>query len=136
VLDGYPRNCDQARDLERVLADLRLALDRAILMDLDFDVLLKRLTGRRTCSTTGKVVNIYFSPPQELDQCLRSGGELLQREDDNEAVIRNRLQVYERETAPLIEHYRGSGLLKVVSASGSVDEVYTRLCEALHLDRS
>ncbi len=133
VLDGYPRNAAQAGDLEAVLAKAGVKLDAAVLMNVDFDVLLKRLTGRRTCSTTGQVLNVYFSPPQDLEACRKSGGELLQRADDNEATIRNRLQVYERETAPLIEHYRKRGLLKTVEATGEVDGVYRSLTKALGL---
>jgi adenylate kinase len=133
VLDGYPRNLGQARDLEAVLRELGQAIDRAVLMDVDFDILMKRLTGRRTCSLTGKLLNIYFSPQEELDACTKAGGELLQRADDNEETIRNRLQVYERETAPLIDHYRGLGLLAEVDAEGSMDEVYARLKQAAGL---
>jgi adenylate kinase len=127
VLDGYPRNRTQAEDLEAVLADLGQRLDVAILMDVDFDVLMKRLTGRRTCSKTGKLLNVYFSPREELDACTQAGGELLQRDDDNEETIRNRLQVYEQQTAPLIEYYAGRNLLKKIDAVGSFDEVYDRL---------
>src|SRR5690606_15089500 len=83
VLDGFPRTLKQAEDLETLLGEIGKPLDAAVLMDIDFDILMKRLTGRRTCSTTGKLLNIYFSPQSELDECLQSGGELLQREDDN-----------------------------------------------------
>ena len=131
VLDGYPRNRAQAEDLEKVLAKLGTRLDAAVLMDVDFDVLLKRLTGRRTCSTTGQVLNIYFSSPQELDACHKAGGELLRRDDDNEETIRNRLKVYERQTAPLIDYYKRRGFLKVVDATGEVDDVYARLAKTL-----
>lgn len=133
VLDGYPRNAAQADDLDRVLAKAAIALDAAVLMDVDFDILMKRLTGRRTCSKTGQIVNIYFSPPAELEACKKAGGELVQRADDNEETIRNRLQVYERQTSPLIEHYRKRGLLKTVDATGEVDEVYARFKKALGL---
>ena len=81
-------------------------------MDVDFDILMKRLTGRRTCSKTGQVLNIYFSTPAELEACRKAGGELVQRDDDNEATIRNRLQVYERQTAPLIDYYTQKGLAR------------------------
>jgi adenylate kinase len=135
ILDGYPRNGKQAEDLERVLTERGQKIDAAVLMDVDFDVLLKRLTGRRTCSKTGQVLNIYFSSPQELEACKKAGGELLQRDDDNEATIRNRLQVYERQTAPLVEHYTKRGLLKTVAATGEVDAVYARLTTALGLPR-
>lgn len=133
VLDGYPRNRLQAEDLEAVLEGLGLALDAAVLMDVRFDILMKRLTGRRTCSKTGRVLNIHFSSKEELEACTRAGGELLQREDDNEDTIRNRLQVYEQQTAPLVDHYEGRRLLKRVDAEGAVDAVYDRLVEALGL---
>ncbi|HET8699785.1 MAG TPA: adenylate kinase [Gammaproteobacteria bacterium] len=133
ALDGYPRNSAQAQDLERVLGELGQRLDAAVLMDVDFDLLMKRLTGRRTCSATGAVLNIYFSPPEELEACRKAGGELVQRADDNEATIRNRLQVYDKQTAPLIEHYRKQGLLKTVSANDEVDAVYRRLTATLGL---
>lgn len=133
VLDGFPRNTAQADSLDALLASLRLKLDRVVLMDVEFDVLMKRLTGRRTCSATGAVLNIYFSPPAELEACRKAGGELKQRDDDNEATIRNRLQVYERQTAPLVEYYTKKGLLTTVVATGEVDAVYSRLTSALGL---
>jgi adenylate kinase len=130
ILDGYPRNRAQADSLEGVLMELAVKLDAAVLMDVEFDILMKRLTGRRTCSKTGQVLNIYFSPPEQLEACRKAGGELLQRDDDNEQTIRNRLEVYERQTAPLIEYYRERGLLKTVDATGEVDAVYARLLRA------
>jgi adenylate kinase len=134
VLDGFPRNTNQADGLGALLSELKLALDRVVLMDVDFDVLMKRLTGRRTCSTTGAVLNIYFSSPAELEACRRAGGELLQRDDDKEETIRNRLQVYERQTAPLVDYYAQKGLLATVAATGDVDAVYARLTAALGLN--
>ena len=134
VLDGFPRNTSQANSLDRLLAELGSKLDRVVLMDVDLDILMKRLTGRRTCSTTGAVLNIYFSPPAELEGCRKSGGELVQRDDDNEATIRNRLQVYERQTAPLVDYYENKGLLAAVDATGEVDAVYARLKSALGLE--
>jgi adenylate kinase len=133
ILDGYPRNRAQAEDLDRTLRELGLNLDAAVLMDVAMEVLTKRLTGRRTCSKTGKVLNIYFSPQEELDACILAGGELLQRADDTVETIRNRLEVYQQQTAPLIAYYGERGLLRVVAAEGSVDEVYGRLTDALDL---
>jgi adenylate kinase len=133
ILDGFPRNTSQADSLDTLLTTLDLRLDSVVLMDVDFGVLMKRLTGRRTCSKTGAVLNIYFSPPAELEACKKAGGELLQRKDDNEDTIRNRLQVYERETAPLIDYYTKRGLLKTIAATGDVDTVYSRLKSALGL---
>ncbi len=133
ILDGFPRNTSQANSLDALLAELKLKLDRVVLMDVDFDILMKRLTGRRTCSKTGQVLNIYFSSPAELEACRNAGGELLQRDDDNEATIRNRLQVYERQTAPIVDYYTKKGLLETVTATGEIDAVYSRLKSALAL---
>jgi adenylate kinase len=133
ILDGYPRNRAQADSLDGVLGELKLKLDAVVLMDVDFDVLMKRLTGRRTCSKTGQVLNIHFSSPEDLEACRKAGGELLQRDDDNEATIRNRLEVYERQTAPLIDYYQSRGLLHTVDATGEIDGVYTRLQQSIGL---
>jgi len=133
ILDGFPRNLAQARDLEPVLQQIGQSLDAAVLLDVDLDILMKRLTGRRTCSKTGKLLNIYFSSQEELDACAEQGGELIQRADDNEETIANRLNVYREQTEPLIEHYRAAGLLKTISGEGEMDDVYGRLTETLGL---
>jgi adenylate kinase len=131
VLDGYPRTLKQAQGLEDLLESIGKPLDAAILMDIDFNILLKRLTGRRTCSTTGKLLNIYFSTQEEIDECRNSGGELIQREDDNEETISERLEVYRRHTEPVVEYYRSRDTLKTIDADGSVEEVYERLLAVL-----
>ena len=127
ILDGFPRTRKQALDLEDLLDQLGAPLDAAVLMDVDFDILMKRLTGRRTCSLTGKLLNVYFSSAEELDECTSAGGELVQREDDNEETIGNRLAVYRGQTEPLVEYYRSRGKLKTVNAEGAIEEVYERL---------
>ena len=131
ILDGFPRTTQQALDLEELLDQMGTPLDAAVLMDVDFDILMKRLTGRRTCSLTGKLLNIHFSSQEELDECTNAGGELIQREDDNEETISNRLEVYRENTEPLIEYYRGRGKLLTVDAEGPVNEVYERMTAAL-----
>ncbi|MGB5330947.1 MAG: adenylate kinase [Woeseiaceae bacterium] len=131
ILDGFPRTTQQAVDLSELLDQLGTPLDAAVLMDVDFDILMKRLTGRRTCSLTGKLLNVHFSPQDELDACLKAGGELIQREDDNEETIANRLEVYRTSTEPLIDYYAKRGKLKTINAEGTIDEVYERLLEAL-----
>ena len=135
ILDGFPRTTQQALDLEDLLDELGTPLDTAVLMDVDFDILLKRLTGRRTCSLTGKLLNVYFSPQDELDECTNAGGELIQRVDDNEDTIGNRLNVYRENTEPLIDFYRERGKLVTVDAVGAIDEVYGRLLDALPQER-
>jgi adenylate kinase len=131
ILDGFPRTKKQAADLEELLDELGAPLDAALLLDVDFDNLMKRLTGRRTCSATGKLLNIYFSPQEEIDECLNAGGKLIQREDDNETTIRSRLDVYREQTEPVIDYYRERDKLRVVDAEGSIDEIYARLRQAL-----
>ena len=131
ILDGFPRTTQQALDLEELLDELGTPLDTAVLLDIDFDILMKRLTGRRTCSRTGKLLNVYFSSQEELDACTNAGGELVQREDDNEETIRHRLDVYHERTEPLIDFYQSRGKLTKIDAGGPIDEVYTRLLEAL-----
>lgn len=133
ILDGFPRNLAQAQALEPVLADAGQPLDSVCLLDVDFDVLMKRLTGRRTCSKTGKLLNVYFSPQSELDACTQAGGELIQRADDNEDTIANRLKVYREQTEPLIRHYSKAGLLKTVDGEGEMTVVYSRIKSALGL---
>jgi len=131
ILDGFPRTKQQALDLDELLDQLGTPLDAAVLLDVDFDNLMKRLTGRRTCSLTGKLLNIYFSPQEELDACIRAGGKLIQREDDNEETIRNRLDVYRDNTEPLIDFYRDRGKLRAVDAEGDVDEIFARFRASL-----
>ena len=131
ILDGFPRTGKQAQDLEELLEQQEQPLDAAILLDIDFDILMKRLTGRRTCSRTGKLLNVHFSSQEELDECLRMGGELVQREDDKEETIGKRLSVYREQTEPVVDYYRSRGLLKSIDADGSMDEVYERLVDVL-----
>jgi adenylate kinase len=133
ILDGFPRNLAQAEALESVLSELGQPLDAAVLMDLDLGILMKRLTGRRSCTGCGRVYNIYFLPPPADGRCGTCGGELVQRADDREETIGRRLEVYRAETEPLVEYYRNAGKLAVVDADGEFDEVYARLVAALGL---
>jgi adenylate kinase len=131
ILDGFPRTEKQALDLDELLDQRGQPLNWVILLDVDIDILMKRLTGRRTCSLTGKLLNIYFSPQEELDACVDAGGELIQRDDDNEETISNRLEVYRSQTESLVEFYGATNKLKVVDAASSVDQVYERILKAL-----
>jgi adenylate kinase len=131
ILDGFPRTTQQALDLSELLDQLGTPLDTAVLLDVDFDILMKRLTGRRTCSLTGELLNVHFSSQEELDACTNAGGELIQREDDNEETIANRLDVYRESTEPLVAYYAKRNKLTTINAEGTIDEVYDRLREAL-----
>lgn len=132
ILDGYPRNVAQAAALEKLLAELDKPLDAVVLMDVDTKVLFKRLSGRRTCPACGKVFNIYSSKSARGDHCdaCPEAPELIQRADDREDVIENRLKVYASQTEPLIEHYRDRGLLRSVNADAPVETVYQAFVRA------
>ncbi|MEM8982624.1 MAG: adenylate kinase [Pseudomonadota bacterium] len=132
ILDGFPRTTVQAEGLSALLDELGKPLTKAVLMQVPFDVLLKRLSGRRTCSKTGKILNVYFSPAADIEASRAAGGELMQRDDDNEETIRNRLEVYRTQTEPLVDFYRERGLLVSIDADGSMDDVYARLTAAIN----
>ena len=127
LLDGYPRNINQAKSLGILLDSIDRPLQHTILIDVDPEILIKRLAGRRTCSLTGKTLNIYFSSQEELDDCTNSGGELIQRDDDHIESITKRIAVYKEQTEPMIQFYSEIGILKVIDGKGTVDEVYSRL---------
>jgi adenylate kinase len=126
ILDGFPRNIDQANSLATLLRDLGQPLDAVLLLDVRRETLIQRLAGRRICPKCGTVYNIH-SMPHGATGCSKDGAELLQRADDKEDVIAKRLEVYERQTRPLIEHYATEGLLRVVAGEGELDEVFERM---------
>jgi adenylate kinase len=136
ILDGFPRNLAQAQALDRLLATLRQPLDAVVQLEVDYAELVRRISGRRTCADCGRVFNLFTSPGQlsENEPCPRTGAphRLIQRPDDNEATVTERLRVYDEQTRPLIEFYRARGLLRAIDAEGGVDEVTQRLEQALH----
>lgn len=133
ILDGFPRNTAQAEALDKMLASMDMALNAALSVDVPFDDLMKRLTGRRTCKACGQMYNIYFNPPKSSGVCDKCGGELFQRDDDKEETIRKRLEVYNAQTAPLIDYYGKKGILKSVDGTGGIDEIFEKVCTLLGL---
>ena len=133
ILDGFPRNTAQAEALDQMLASLSMELDAALSVDVPLEDLMKRLTGRRTCRDCGQMYNIYFSAPAEEGKCDKCGGELYQRDDDQEATISKRLEVYNEQTAPLIDYYASKGILKSVSGTGDIEEIFANVCATLGL---
>ncbi len=123
ILDGFPRNIAQAEALDAMLAELNQPLQGVILLDVAFDELLQRLTGRRTCKDCGAIYNIHLSPPKVEGRCDICGGELFQRADDNEETISNRLNVYQQQTAPLVDFYSKQNKLYKIAGVGNVDEI-------------
>jgi adenylate kinase len=126
ILDGFPRNIDQANSLNALLKQLRQPIDAVLLLDVRRETLIKRLAGRRTCPTCGTVYNIH-SMPAGANTCSRDGTQLVQREDDKEEVVVNRLEVYQNQTRPLIEYYSKLGMLRVVAGEGELEEVFERM---------
>lgn len=134
ILDGFPRNTKQAEALDSMLASMSLPLTAALSVDVPFEDLMKRLTGRRTCKSCGQMYNIYFNRPAKENACDKCGGELFQRDDDKEDTIRKRLEVYNSQTAPLIDYYGKKSILKSISGTGSIDEIFCSVCGALGLN--
>jgi len=133
ILDGFPRNEAQAEALDSLLERLGQPLDAVVLMEVDQDELVRRISGRRTCQDCGRVFNVFTSPPAPGEICPRTGGEhrLFQRPDDNEATVAERLKVYEEKTRPLVDFYAARGILRRIDAQGELDEVTARLEAAL-----
>jgi adenylate kinase len=131
ILDGFPRNTAQAEALDKMLSGLNMPLSAALSVDVPTADLMKRLTGRRTCKACGQMYNVYFSAPKKDGVCDKCGGELFQRDDDKEETIKKRLDVYSTQTAPLFNYYKNKGILKSVAGTGSIDEIFGKVCSAL-----
>jgi adenylate kinase len=133
ILDGFPRNQAQAEALGRMLEAMGQPLDAVVLFEVDNAELVRRISGRRSCSVCGRVFNIYTSPPGTPPHCDRCDDkpELVQRPDDNEVTVQRRLEVYDAQTRPLIDHYRRQGLLHTLAAARPVDAVTADLVALL-----
>ena len=123
VLDGFPRTVAQAEALGALFARTGLSLDRVVYFNVSRDELLRRLTGRRVCRGCGRTYHLVSAPPKVADKCDVCGGELYQRVDDREDTVATRLDVYQKQTSPLLEYYRGRNLLSEVAGEGSVSQV-------------
>lgn len=123
ILDGFPRTVPQADALKQVLAEIGRRLDAVVSLQVNSDALVERLTGRRTCGQCGKGFHLLYEPPATDGSCTECGGQLVQRDDDQEATIRNRLEVYQQQTAPLEDYYRNENLLVAVDGMKPIDQV-------------
>lgn len=126
VLDGFPRTEPQARALDEMLAAAGIGLDAVILLEVDDDAIVARALGRRVCEACGRTYHLEFDPPPSPDTC-ECGGRLIQRSDDQEDTVRNRLAVYRDQTAPVINYYRDKGILTSVVGVGTIPEVAQRV---------
>lgn len=131
ILDGYPRTLDQARALAEILENKKAKLDVALNVYVPDEIILKRLAGRRVCESCSDTYNIYYKKPEVEGTCDTCGGKLIQREDDSEETVKNRLKTYEEKTAPLISYYEQENILKTVDNSASLDETLAQVKEVL-----
>ena len=127
LLDGFPRTTSQAEALDRLLGEIGTDLDAVILLEVSDDTVVKRLTSRRVCSSCGAIYNLTVRPPKIDGVCDFCSSKVIQRDDDKESVIRNRLAVYHERTAPLIAYYEARGLLHRVDATSAKDSVLAYL---------
>ena len=131
LLDGFPRTVAQAEALTRMLKELGAPLSRVVSLEVGEEELVRRLSGRRTCQACGELFHVESHRPRVEGTCDKCGGHLIQREDDKEETIRRRLQVYRKQTEPLIGYYQSQGLLKTVNGLGDTGEVFARVSRAL-----
>jgi adenylate kinase len=131
ILDGFPRTVAQADALQTSLQEMGKELDHVISLNVDAEALVERLTGRRTCKECGRGYHLLFDPPREAGSCDACGGELFQRDDDQEATIRKRLQVYADQTAPLISYYRETGVLIELDGMQPIPQVQEMMLSLL-----
>jgi adenylate kinase len=135
ILDGYPRTVRQAADLDASLRDLGSAVDVVVNLEVPSAEIVERLAGRRSCPSCGATYHVRFQPARGGDHCDNCAGALTQRLDDAPDVVQGRLRVYEAQTAPVLEHYRGRGLLVDVDGRGTPEEVGARIVEAVERRR-
>jgi len=131
ILDGFPRTIAQAEALDKTLTGMGLTLEYVFNIDVGDEELVKRLTGRRICKSCGASYHLAFNPPREDGRCDACQGELYQRDDDKEETIRNRLKVYQAQTAPLIDFYQEQNILSSINGVGSIDQITARLKAAV-----
>ncbi|MBC2278857.1 adenylate kinase [Listeria welshimeri] len=124
LLDGFPRTVEQAVELENILSDLGTELDAVINIEVDKDVLMKRLTGRWICRTCGKTYHEIYNPPKVAGKCDLDGGELYQREDDKKETVENRLNVNMKQTKPLLDFYSEKGKLHSINGEQDINDVF------------
>lgn len=124
LLDGFPRTVPQAEALDAMLEEMNRGIDYVLHIDVDREKLMERLTGRRICCNCGATYHMVFNPPKQSGICDKCGGELYQREDDNEATVSNRLEVNIAQQEPLLAYYKNKGILKTIDGNRKIEEVF------------
>ena len=131
ILDGFPRTIPQATSLRSILAGLKREIDHVISLDLDNSEIIQRLSGRRACSACGKGYHVSYDPPKSEGVCDVCGGALIQREDDKESTIKNRLDIYDQQTAPLKAYYEQAGLLRHIDGRAPIQDIQQQIDKLL-----
>ncbi|MFH1654622.1 MAG: adenylate kinase [Pseudomonadota bacterium] len=132
ILDGFPRSLKQAESLSEMLKESSQVLSAVINFSISDEEVISRLTGRRVCKACGGPYHVKFNPPKEDGVCDQCKGELYQRDDDNEETVKNRLQVYRRDTEPLVSYYKSLGLLHDLKGDGDIDTIFSDLCSLIN----
>ena len=131
ILDGFPRTIPQAEGLDYLLKGVNQQLDHVIVMDVPDNLIITRLSNRRSCKECGQVYNLIFKPPKNAGKCNKCNNELYLREDDNPATIQQRLNVYQEQTEPVIKYYSDQGLMKVIDSKGTIDEIRFEIFQSI-----
>lgn len=128
ILDGFPRTLQQAQALDRILTGTRTPIGHVLNLEVDAEKIIKRISGRRSCESCQSAYHIYFNLPKKDGVCDSCGGRLIQRNDDKEETVSERLKVYREKTQPLVNYYSERSLLKKVEADDDIENVFTRIC--------
>jgi len=131
MLDGFPRTVPQAEALDGMLSNLSAQIDHVVSIEVASEELIKRLTGRRTCRECGAGYHVMFDPPKAEGVCNKCGGDLYQRDDDNEGTVKSRLDVYDSQTLPLIDYYKVQGKIRPIDGVGEMKEIFERITTVL-----
>ena len=131
ILDGFPRTLQQAQALDRILTGIRTSIGHVLNLEVNEEKIIKRISGRRSCEGCQSAYHIYFNLPKKDGVCDSCGGRLIQRNDDKEETVRERLKVYQEKTQPLVNYYSERSLLKKIEADDDIENVFTRICSLL-----
>ena len=131
LLDGFPRNMEQAKKLNEIFADLNREISFVLFVDLDDETIIRRTSQRRVCNDCGASYHLEFRPPSKEGVCDRCGGEVIQRKDDQPETVKARLETYHKETSPVVDYYKEKGLLRVLDNRGTLEESQAKLEEIL-----
>lgn len=128
ILDGFPRTLQQAQALDRILSGIEVSIGHVLNLEVDAEKIIKRISGRRSCGSCQSAYHVYFNRPKMDGVCDSCGSRLIQRNDDKEETVRERLKVYQEKTQPLVSYYSEHSLLKKIEADDDIENVFTRIC--------